>query len=128
MLFKQPMVNCGPSQSVSDSDATMTNKIKLFQSVQKYNHTMGIRPHRPNQRWPLNITMNLIFLIGFAQMAVEAAAFLIYREKSTFEFGGSFYAVVTEACTSTFYLVQMWQITNISKLIKHFEEFIEKSK
>lgn len=107
--------------------ATMASKIKLFQSVEKYNRSMGVRPRQPNQKWTPN-TINLIFLISFAQLAIGSTAFLIYREKSTFEFGACFYDCATQTSIFTLYLIQMWQITNILRLINHFEEFIEKSK
>lgn len=106
----------------------MASKIKLFQSVQKCNRSMGIYPHpsKSNRKWTFN-AINLIFLIGFAQMTITSAAFSFFQAESTIEYGGCFYIAITETGSTSYYLIQMWQINNLLKLIEQFEDFIENS-
>lgn len=105
----------------------MASEIKLFRSVQEYNRAMGIYPRHSNQKWSFN-AINLFFLIGFAQMGIGAAAYSFFQAKSTIEYGGCFYSYTTESAIASYYLIQMWQINNISRLIEDYQAFIEKSK
>lgn len=106
----------------------MAGRIKLFQSVQKYHRTMGIYQLQPNQRWLTFNSRNLLFLVSFIQMLVTTIGFSIFHAKTTIEYGACYYAYISEIGSTTYFLLQMCQITNFSKLIEHFEEFIEESK
>lgn len=105
----------------------MTGEIKLFQSAQKFNRSMGIYPRHSNKKWSFN-AINLVYLIGFAQMSIGTMVYSIFQAKTTIEFGACFYAYTTESTSATYYLIDMWKINNISLLIEHFQAFIEKSK
>lgn len=88
---------------------------------------MGIYPHHSNQWRSLN-AVNLFFLIGFVQMSIATVAYSYFKAKSTIEYGACFYAYTTESAVASHYLIQLWQINNISTLIEHFQAFIEKRK
>lgn len=105
----------------------MAGRIKLFQSVQKYHRTMGIVRLQPNQRWLTFNARNLIFLASFAHLFLITVGFSIFYAKTTMEYGTGYYAYISETGSTTYFLIQMWQINNFFKLIEHFQEFVEKS-
>lgn len=105
----------------------MAGRIRLFRTLLEYNRTMGIYSHQSNQKWPLN-SMNWIFVIAFAKLFITTLAFFLFKAKSAVEYSWSFYIFTTETTTISYYLVQIFQITNTMALIEKFEIFIQESK
>lgn len=109
----------------------MADKIKLFESVQKHNRSMGVYlHHKPNSddpEWSLN-AKNLFVPTIAIQMAICTAAYAFREAETMSEYGACFYVNATAATTLSYYLIQLWQIKNILKLIEKFEGIIEKSK
>lgn len=108
------------------STATQT-KIKLFQSVQKFQRIQGIYPLQPHQRTPFN-GKNLLILFCVAQMFLSASAFFIFKAQSMYEFGLTLYASLTEVLTFVCITTTLWKIVEVSKFIENTENFVNKSK
>lgn len=104
-----------------------TSKIKLFQSIQKFLNIQGIYPLQSNQSTPYN-GKNLFFLFCYVQMFISATAFCLFKAKSMYEFGLTFYASLTELQTIVYFTIILWKVDKVLKLIGNLENFIEKSK
>lgn len=105
----------------------MAGSIKLFQHLQNhYYQAMGIYLPQPNQQCSPNWrNLSTVFFIG--QLFIAALFFLLFKAKSTFEYGTNFYASISESCCLSYFFIQYCQMANISKLIESCEEFIENS-
>lgn len=106
----------------------MAGKIKLFESVQKHNRSMGVYLHSNNDNFERSLNVkNIIFVSVFIQMIFCMVAYVIYEAKTVFEYGGCFFGEATAVTTVSYYLIQVWQIRNIMQLIEKFEDMIEES-
>lgn len=89
---------------------------------------MGIYlPKTSNQRCSAN-TRNSFFLICYIQLFSSSLLFLLFKAESTLEFGASFYAVICQFYSVYYFLIKLWQMPRIIKLIEEFEVFMGKSK
>lgn len=105
----------------------MAGSIKLFQYLQSYYYqAMGIHLPQSNQKCSAN-WRNLFAVFSIAILFLEAFAFLLFKAKTTFEYGTNFYTSISEYCCLLYFFIQYRQMPNISKLIESCEEFIEKS-
>lgn len=104
----------------------MAGSKKLFQFVQKLFKILGIRPPQKNETLSFN-SRNLFFLFCYAQLFLSMIAFFLFKAKTMLEYGSSFFMFITQFIIALFFLILMWRITNILKLIAEFEQFIEKS-
>lgn len=66
-------------------------------------------------------------LQSLAQSFIVSFAFLIFKADNIVDIGIPFFTVNSGLCCITYYLVNMWKIPKILKLIEGFENFIEKS-
>lgn len=108
--------------------ATMAEQIKLLKLTQKMYQDMGIYPPQSNQNRRSINWRNIFMLVSFIQLLISSFAFLIDEADSIVDAGTSFYVAITELCCIVYYLINMWKIPKILKLIEHYENFIEKSK
>ena len=108
----------------------MAGSIKLFQFVQKCHQTLGILPRQPNpkQKQLSSHSIQAIFLTCLAQYIFTTAAFLLFKAKSMFDYGFSFFILIGLANCIAIYLIFIWQSENTLKFIENCEGFIEKSK
>lgn len=89
---------------------------------------MGIYlPESSNQRCSAN-RKNSFFLFCYIQLLISSVLFLLFDAETMLEFGASFYALLAESFCIWYFLIKMWQMPRILKLIEGFEVFIEKSK
>lgn len=106
----------------------MIGPIQLFQSLRQYYQTMGIYlPKNTNQGCSVN-RKSSFFLFFYIQLIISSMLFFSYKAESVLEFGASFYAVISELFCTWYFLIKMFQMPKILKLIEAFEKFIEKSK
>lgn len=106
----------------------MSSSIKFFQFVQKFYQITGIYSSQSNQQKRWTHSIRTIFLICFGQYMFTLAAFLVLKAKSMFEYGFTFYVLITIINGTVIYLTFIWQLKNILKFIENCEAFIEKSK
>lgn len=105
----------------------MAGSIKLFQHLQRYYYkAMGIFLPQSNQKCSPN-WRNLFTAFFIAELFFAAFAFLLFKAKTTFEYGTNFYASISESCCLSYFFIQYRQMPNIAKLIESCEKFIEKS-
>lgn len=110
------------------STLIMSGSIQLFQSVQEYYQTLGILPNSQSNR-KFSVTFPKLIPIFFLSMScISSSAFLLFEAKTTSEYGGAFYAFISELCILYIFFVQVWQMPNTLQLVANFEKFIEKSK
>lgn len=105
----------------------MVGQIKLFGSLKGFYRDMGIYSRPSGEKWTFNMT-NLVYLCGFQMMDFSIIAYLVFDTMSVIEFSLCFYIFIMEFFVQFLYLLQMWQITNMSKFIEHLDAFIEQSK
>lgn len=103
--------------------------IKLFVFIRNYLSAIGVRRPKPKQfnSHFFNST-NWIFILNGTPMLISSLAFFAYRAKTVFDFGLSFYYSSCLICGGIFYIIQIWEIENVSKFIKNCEAFIEQRK
>lgn len=127
-MFKEFAINVN-STSLFQSVA-MTGTIKLFQSLKKYFKCMRIE--LPTDKSIQKCTFkpkNLLFLLIFVHVFLSSITFLLFKAKSAYDYGFSFYISVTEMLAITIYLsIICFKIGDIVTLIQKNEEFIEMSK
>lgn len=124
--FSLVLMGCNSFVLLSLSDVIMADRIRLFQSAQKYQRLMGIYVTESNERAPFNYR-NLFCLSCFAQFLVSSFLFFLFQADSFRDYADSFYVTMTSGSTCFYYVVQILQITNFDTLTKKFEDFIERS-
>lgn len=110
------------------ADVPSTGKLKLFRSVQKFQHIQGFYPQsRLSQHSPYN-GRNLCFQLCVLQMFLSATAFLLFKAQSMYDYGLTLYASLTEALTFVCVTATLRKTTETYELIENMENFIAKSK
>lgn len=104
----------------------MANTVKLFQSVQGYFHQMGIYPTRPNQAYSFNWTS---FWIVFSMIVsfIPSTGYFFLKAQTIDEYLKTFYASSSTLAFLVCFLVNIWKMTVLFKLIASYEKFISKS-
>lgn len=106
----------------------MAGQLKLLRSTQKVYQHMGIYPPQSNQNQLQFNWRNILMLFSLIQIFIFSLAFLIFEAETIVDAGSSFYAVNSLLCCTIYYLMKMWKMPKIRKLIENFEKFIEESK
>lgn len=106
-----------------------SKKIQLFQLVQTYFAAMGycVSPSRAHQQNPFN-GRNLYYSFAVAFMIFPFVGFLIFKARSVYEYGITFYTAITLLEGATYYVIMLFEKVNISNLIEKQEKFIENRK
>lgn len=106
----------------------MAGGIKLFQSFKKYSKSMGIDLSQSNQKCSFT-PINLLILVLFVQMFISSSAFFLFKAKSAYDYGFSFYISVAELLGLTIYLsIIGFKLADVVTLIQKYEDFIGMSK
>lgn len=105
----------------------MAGSIKLFQYLQSRHQAVGIYPPGPNQHSGSFNSKNSIFIFFFAQGWIASFAFFLFEAKSAYDYGFSFYVIITELATLAYYSITILKMPDILTLIEKYEELIEKS-
>lgn len=106
----------------------MVGPIRLFQSLRGYYQMMGIySPESSNQRYSIN-GRNSFFLFCYTQLLISSVLFLLFEAETTLEFGAAIYALLAESFCIWYFLMKMWRMPRILRLIDGFDAFMEKSK
>lgn len=110
--------------------------IKLFQTVQKLNKTMGIWDIQNQKQTSKNhlqfipsvkFIRKLFFILSTTQLFLSSTAFFLMRAQIADDFGLSFYVSLTTFCVMINFMTVAWKMNKFSMLIEHYEKFIEKS-
>lgn len=100
--------------------------IKLFQSIQKFYHTIGFK-HSSKSHSSCNCR-NLFALFAITQLFITSTAFFLLEANSLQEYSTSFYGSITELDCLVYFATNFFKLRNILKLIENYDKFIEKSK
>lgn len=103
------------------------SRIKLFQSLRKYLQTLGTFSPKSEKKRSF-IPENIFVQFCYIQMFASVLAFTIFKANTVVDFCLNYYAYTTELLCIFTVASQLYQMDNISKLIRNCEEFIEKSK
>lgn len=106
-------------------DTAMSSSVKLFQFLQGSYRRIGFHPSK-SDRIPFN-WKNVFIFLPILQLFISTSAFFLFKADSVFEFGTGFYAAITSLFTLIVFLIELWKIPDILKLIGNLENFIEKS-
>lgn len=99
----------------------MASSIKLFQFIQRYHETVGMRSTQTNKR------RSQIFLIFAMQYMILQTIFLIIEANSMFDYGFGFFMAICVATTTIIYFLFKWQLKNTLTIIEDCERFISQS-
>lgn len=109
------------------SDATMAGSIKLFETVRKCYHMMGIYSIQSNQIQSFNLK-TFIFSLSNTCFFLSSAGYVLFRANTLQEYGISIFIVTTIFILSVNSLIIVWRLKHILKFIDMCDSFIEKSK
>lgn len=102
--------------------------IKLFRSVQKYFEALGFHaPPQPNQNCKLN-HKNGYYIFAVAGMFFPITAFLLFKATTAYEYSISFYLSVVMVTMTVYYVVLIYNMGSIIRLIENYEAFVGKRK
>lgn len=107
----------------------MAGSVKLFRFFQKFHQIGGIYAPQSNHKPFVNHTKSIksVFLFAYAQYIFTLALFMALEAVSIFEYGFSFYILITIINTAIVYLMFISQTESTFKFIENCERFIEKS-
>lgn len=109
--------------------AIMVGTIKLFVNDQKKIQTLGIVPSQSMEsKWSLFNSKNLFVLFFTALGYISTTGFFLFKGKSIKEDALTVFASLAGFLCLLYFTVYIWKIDDILKLIKDYEEFIEKRK
>lgn len=102
--------------------------IKLFGAVQRNFKALGIyAPSQPNQICSLN-RKNGFYISAVAGMSISVAGYFFFEANSAYEYSVSFYMMITFIANAAYVTVFFHNMRSFLKLIKNYEEFIDKRK
>lgn len=107
--------------------ATMAERLKLLQFIQSTYTSIGIYPPQSNQNRRSVNWRKIFMLFSLMQILILSLAFLIFEAKTVIDAGFPFFVVNTELCCTVYYLINMWKMPKILKIIKEFEKCAEES-
>lgn len=105
----------------------MADTVKLFQLTRVYFQTLGICPMKPDQKYAFNLRRFFV-LLSMIVIFISTAAFFFVKAESVKELTYTFYVSCTEIGFVICFLINIWKITNILRLIGEYERFHRKSK
>lgn len=105
----------------------MASQLRFFQSNRKYYQRVGIYLTKQHQNYLFNTT-NIQILLALLQLSISSAIFLIFEAQTTYEISSSFYVVSATLSPAIYYIINIHQRENISKLMEGCEKLIERSK
>lgn len=105
----------------------MSKPLELFQFYQNCQELFNIHPSQ-SYRKPHSISfIKIAFLISFAQFTFTTVAFLVFEAESMFDYGFTFYVLISIFNSFAIYLIFLWQSLNTIKFIENCEKFIKRS-
>lgn len=106
--------------------AAMARPIKLFQFVRKLYHLTGIYPPQSGGNYKFNLK-NGFFIFAWVQMTTFTGAFFLFKAERFSEFSISFHMCTALMSDLFCFIMNIYQIENMLKLIEKFNEFMQKS-
>lgn len=106
-----------------------TNKVKLFKAVQTHFNALGFSTSspQPNQRCKFN-RKNLFYILVSAIILIPVLGFSIFKAQSVYEYGITFYTAITLLGLTAYYMIIIFEMGEMLKLIEKYEGLIEKRK
>lgn len=108
------------------SNGMLRNKMKLFQSLQTFYHSLGIHPSQSEKRPSFNFH-NLFIPANFLVFFIFQIAFFLLKAETIVERSETFYSSLTIFGCNVIFIINFWKMPHIVQLIGNFEKFIEKS-
>lgn len=100
--------------------------MKLFRSIKSYCHSLGMHPPESNQ-FPFNWRYSLI-IFNLAIATIISGGFFILDANTVREYGDSFYVTMTSFTSLSVYLIHIFNMRKVLKLMENFDGFIQGSK
>lgn len=105
----------------------MANQIELFVTIKRARQILKIHPPQLDRKSQFTVK-NLLILMSQLVLSVSMALFLMFETTSMAQSGLAFSIFAMIVTNIMFYLMNIIEMTNISKLIANLEDFIEMSK
>lgn len=106
---------------------TQGETIKIFQTIERIHHQLGILPVSPEEERSA-FRKRVFFLTSLNTYTFLSVVFIIFEARTVQESGESFYIATATLCTTCFYLNFKWNMSNIMDLTKKFNDFFQESK
>lgn len=108
------------------SIASMAGTIKPFQFLQHLYQMMGILSPKPSDIFSMN-PKKLFILMGMITLNISLFGYFLFETTFAQDYGESFYGFITKWITLVDFIVTVWKMPTILRLIKMYEKFIERS-
>ena len=105
----------------------MAQTIKLFQPLEKVHQSLGIQTSQPKSKDRVSLKC-YFFLMSMIIYLISSLAFFMFDGESVAESGDSFYQVSTQIASIFHLITYIREVPEIRRLIRKFEDFIQKSK
>lgn len=106
----------------------MASSIKIFQFFQLCHQASGLFPFQSNQKYLSTNSTRAIVLISCIAFIFTMAAFMVLEAKTMFEYGFTFFVLISILNGVVIYLILIWKQHSTPEFIVSCERFIEKSK
>lgn len=104
----------------------MAGTIKPFQFLQHLYQMMGILSPKPSDIFSMN-PKKLFILMGMITLNISLFGYFLFETTFAQDYGESFYGFITKWITLVDFIVTVWKMPTILRLIKMYEKFIERS-
>lgn len=105
----------------------MALQIKLFRRIQKIYRMTGIYPSSESSQNSILNLRNVMALTSITILLIASTAFTLFEAKSTAEYSAGSSASITVFTIIILFVINLFEVKNIIKLIGKFEDFIEQS-
>lgn len=105
----------------------MAQNLKFFQSAQKYFNQMGIYPVEPPREFSFNF-ISFCILISMILHFIPSTAYFFAKAQTIDEYSDTFYTSSTMFSFIFCFLINVWKMGSLTKLITRYEKYISESK
>lgn len=102
----------------------MARSIKLFHRIQKIYRTLGIES---NPNCSLSKYRKFIVIMAIVSVLLALTTFILFDAETTTEYAACSSASIMVFAILCFFVINLFKINDITKLIQKFEDFIEMS-
>lgn len=104
----------------------MADQTMLFYSLRELYQRLCFYSPETNQTHPFN--WKIIFCVSsIILMFITSFSFFLWKAETLDEYGTSFYGSVTQLSAALYFVIVVWKMPVILKLLRSFEDFIESS-
>lgn len=111
----------------SAASMSAAGTIRLFQSAQKYYHDVGLFPYHQQPKHHLN-RKNVLLVCSCVAASFSIFSYFFFEATEMTEMALTFYSATALVMAVFYHLLNIVQRDDIFRTIKHYEDFIRRSK